>query len=492
MARLRWMCGLAIWGLLLGGRAQAEELADVLRLQAESPAAEMPPAPLATAQPMSPLTAEAFSTGWPRPSSRLYDAPNMFGDPFSPGGKITYEAHIPVLIDGPTILPIFDPVILRQIEQQLTQDATNQAQQQLIDQQNNPPVDPTAISVTVALPDLTGALVAPVREVAFISAQGMVDLQLAGGTRRTKIAENNHTLPQDRVFLFYNHFHNAIASDEFRLPTPGPTGTVPTTDILTRRNVQSLNRYTLGLEKTFEEGQSSVEFRLPLIGDVQRSEGFDVLSDGGNVGNFAIILKRLFFTAENFAAVAGLGINLPTGSDARGSIADVNYEVVNEAIYFLPYVGVAGAPADPFFYQAFAQMDIAGWGNPVDVRDRFGRARVGRLNDQTLLFLDASAGAWLYRNPASRLAGIASLLELHYTTTLQDADDFGVLASRGNSLLFFGNPANRQDILNGTVGLHTILQNGTSLRIGGVFPLRQSDDNRLFDAEVQAAINVPF
>jgi hypothetical protein len=51
---------------------------------------------------------------------------------------------------------------------------------------------------------------------------------------------------------------------------------------------------------------------------------------------------------------------------------------------------------------------------------------------------------------------------------------------------------NRRDILNGTVGLHTVLQNGTSIRVGGVFPLRQSDDNRLFDAEVQAAVNVPF
>jgi hypothetical protein len=61
-----------------------------------------------------------------------------------------------------------------------------------------------------------------------------------------------------------------------------------------------------------------------LIGDLQNGAGLDVQSLGGNVGNFSVILKRLFFTSDNFAFGAGLGINLPTGSDARGSIGDVN------------------------------------------------------------------------------------------------------------------------------------------------------------------------
>jgi hypothetical protein len=144
------------------------------------------------------------------------------------------------------------------------------------------------------------------------------------------------------------------------------------------------------------------------------------------------------------------------------------------------------------FYQAFAQLDIAGWGNPTEISDFRGSREIGKINDQTLLFLDATSGVWLYRNPESRLAGIASILELHYTTTLQDADMFATLGGRSNSLLIFGNSCNQFDILNGTVGVHTVLQNGTTIRVGGVFPLQDGDDNRLFDAEVQAAVNVPF
>ena len=49
------------------------------------------------------------------------------------------------------------------------------------------------------------------------------------------------------------------------------------------------------------------------------------------------------------------------------------------------------------------------------------------LADQTLLYLDASAGYWWYQSTDdSGLTGLASVLELHYTTTLNDADTAGV------------------------------------------------------------------
>lgn len=472
--------------------------------QVQEPATE--PMPETTPPDQTPLmpegasqfaSSQTFSSGLRRPSSSMYDVPNMFGDLFSPGGTISYQTNAQILLIDPAAQATLDPTTLAAVEQQLSQQATQQAMQQIIDQQMDQEgfVDPSQIAIDVELPDLNDAIVPVSPEVVFVSLQGMVDLQLAGGTRRTKIMENNHTLPRDRVSFSYNHFHNAISTDEFRLPGRGASNVTTTPDVFTRRNLQSVNRYTLGFEKTFESGQSSVEFRLPLVGDLQNNPGMDVVSQNGNVGNFSVILKRLFFTAEDFALAAGLGINLPTGSDATGSIGNVGWEVSNEAVHYLPYVGVAGSPGDFWFYQAFAQLDVAGSGNPVDVTDSAGQERVGRLNDQTLLFLDATGGAWLYRNPASRLAGIASILELHYTTTLQDADAFGVVgrgSSFSESVLVFGNANNRLDILNGTVGLHTVLRNGTSFRVGGVFPLHQRDDKRLFDAEVQAAVNVPF
>lgn len=503
----------------------------------------------AMSSPASPFgSGGAFSSGLVRPSSRMYDAPNMFGDFFTSPSRLSFTSQQQLLICDPaataTLDPAqlaivqqqlsqsanqqalqqfgsvvtFDPVQLQTIESQLSSDATSQARQQIIDQQNNSQsegfVDPDLINIVltlpdlsrtvvpnsngfdinVVLPDLSNAIVNPSPRPAVVSLQGSVDLQLAGGTRRTRIIENNHSLPQDRVFLLYNHFHNALVTDEFLLPTRDANNIATNVNTLAQRRVQSVNRFTLGLEKTFESGQSSVEFRLPLIGELQSNPAFDVYSQGGNVGNFAVILKRLFYTTDNFAVAAGLGINLPTGNDANGAVVDVNWRVKNEAVHYLPFIGMAGTPADAFFYQAFAQFDFAGSGNPVDVSDPNTSARVGRLNDQTLLFLDATGGAWLYTNPQSRIAGIASILELHYTTTLQDADSLGVISRSSNnaSVLVFGNPFNQIDILNGTVGLHTQLRNGTTVRVGGVFPLLNGEENRLFDSEVQASVNIPF
>lgn len=495
--------------------ASGQEISEIIQTQAETapggamqnqPTAQTPTAPQTSPFASDTSTSRTFSSGLRRPSSRMYDAPNMFGDMLSPAGCLQFQSNTQLFFLDPRLSGMIDPMALQQLQQQLSQDATNQAiieaqmeldrvQDELFGGTNGSPgepnftVNPDDINISVVLPDLNG-LIAPRVQPVFISVSGMMDLQLAGGTRRTKIMENNHSLPQDRVYLLYNHFHNAITTDEFALPTSDANGVTTSLDVFTRRRVQSLNRYTLGFERTFEEGQSSVEFRLPLIGDLESAPGLDSQSQGGNVGNFSVLLKRLLYTTEDFAVATGLGINLPTGSDASGRVGDVGYEVSNEGVYFLPFVGIAGTPFDDAFYQAFAQLDIAGSGNPLEISDFRGSREVGKINDQTLLFLDATGGVWLYRNPESRIAGLASILELHYTTTLQDADMVGTTGGRFNSLLIFGNCDDHLDILNGTVGLHTVLKNGTTVRVAGVFPL--SESNRLFDAEVQAAINVPF
>lgn len=516
-----WIQSAAWLGVALGWAlaAKGQEISEILQAQAETapqgamqnqPTAQMPASPQTSPFAQDPPT-RTFSSGLRRPSSRMYDAPNMFGDMLSPSGQVKFISNTQLFFLNPQQQATLDPVVLQQLQQQISQDATSQAfmqaqmeadrfRQELDDffgSEGQAPlpdfmIDPTAININVVLPDLNGAIVQPALQPVLIQVAGMADMPLAGGTRRTKIIENNHSLPQDRVYLLYNHFHNAITTDEFALPTTDANGITTNLNVLARRRIQSLNRFTLGFEKTFEDGQSSAEFRLPLIGDLQQTAGLDSQSEGGNVGNFSVILKRLFFTTDDFALALGLGINLPTGSDATGRVGDVGWEVNNQAVYFLPFVGIAGSPFDDVFYQAFAQLDVAGSGNPTEISDFRGSREIGKLNDQTLLFLDATGGVWLYRNPESRLAGIASILELHYTTTMQDADMVGTLAGRGNSLLIFGNCDNQLDIVNGTVGLHTVLQNGTTIRVGGVFPLQQGDDNRLFDAEVQAAINVPF
>jgi hypothetical protein len=52
----------------------------------------------------------------------------------------------------------------------------------------------------------------------------------------------------------------------------------------------------------------------------------------------------------------------------------------------------------------------------------------------------------------------------------------------------FGNQFGGFDLLHLTAGLHSEIQNNTTLRVGAVVPLRAEPD-RFFDAEVQVSLN---
>jgi hypothetical protein len=134
-------------------------------------------------------------------------------------------------------------------------------------------------------------------------------------------------------------------------------------------------------------------------------------------------------------------------------------------------------------------LDIPASGNSVDL-SALGPGTLGVFSEQMLLYLDLSFGCWLCRNAcAAYLTGLASVVELHYTTTLQDTDLVaGTVAGRP---IQFRNSANRMDALQLTVGLHGEIANRTLLRVGGVVPLGDGDD-RFFDAEIQAQLERRF
>ena len=68
-----------------------------------------------------------------------------------------------------------------------------------------------------------------------------------------KVSENNHPLPRDRVFYTFNSFDDAL---KFNSSLDG--------GLLSSSQSQTLMRHTVGVEKTFMEGDSSIEFRLPF------------------------------------------------------------------------------------------------------------------------------------------------------------------------------------------------------------------------------------
>ena len=296
----------------------------------------------------------------------------------------------------------------------------------------------------------------------------LIDLPAPGGGRHLKITENNKALPMDRVYFSYNHFDNARQSVGLDVPNR----TIP------------IDRYTLGVEKTFFDGQWSAEVRLPFGGGYHLS-ATDFGTQNGDVGNVGIILKRLLYSTPYGAIGGGLGIDTPTAGDVIGRTRSSEFVFYNDAVHLSPWVGFLRAPDDCFFYQGFLQVDVPTNGNRVD----FGGNRLGTVADQTLMLIDLEAGYWLYRDRSARcLTGLASILEFHYTTTMQDADLIG--GTDGDQYLIFTNTDNRVDIANLTVGLHAEM-GMTTLSVGGVFPL-STNSNRIFDAEVQVFLNRQF
>jgi hypothetical protein len=319
---------------------------------------------------------------------------------------------------------------------------------------------------------------------------GTLSLPIAGGGSRVgKISENDSPIPRDRIFFSYNHFQNVFQISETPLAPPGPT--------LIRQ--EPIDRYTLGFEKAFFNGWTSVEVRMPFIGSINSQLPNFGYSSTGNIGNLTVVLKSLVYMDNATAVGAGVAIETPTGTDSFTRIDGTRLQFRNDAAHLLPYIGFVWSPGDPrwgwgsgLFLSGFAQVDINANGNRIDVVDRnnMPRGTLGTLTDQNLGFLDLAAGYWLYRNPdAPRLTGLAAVTELHYTTTLQDVDRInGTVA--GNTIAL-NSTGNRFDILNGTIGVQALLFDASSLRVAGVFPLG-NEDRRLFDSEVQVQFNRRF
>jgi hypothetical protein len=316
-----------------------------------------------------------------------------------------------------------------------------------------------------------------------------VDLPTAGGSRRVKIAENDSPIPVDRVFLNYNHFHNVFQLSEQLAIPPGLPPTI--------RQVP-IDRYTVGVEKTMAEGQYSVELRLPFNGTFDEQLQ-TVGVDGGNIGNLALVFKSLLYSDEEAAVGAGLGIDTPTGSDSIGRIGQAQLRFNNQSLHLLPYIGFLVAPGDPtwgwndgVFLSGFAQIDIVTDGSNVNLLPPSGAGArsLGKFNEQNLAFLDLGVGYWLFRHPyAERLTGLAVVSELHYTTSLQDSDVLGANLPGGE--ITVASRGNRFDVLNGTIGVQMLMFELSSLRVAGVFPLRD-EDQRFFDSEVQVQFNRRF
>jgi hypothetical protein len=110
-------------------------------------------------------------------------------------------------------------------------------------------------------------------------------IPFSGGSNRLVIARSNSDLVRDRFYVAYEHTTGSLSASSQAVTSSGA----------------SLDRTFLGLEKTFLDGQASVEVRLPFA--AQRDFTFDrfsIQSDGvlGNVGLIGEVgIVELHFTS---------------------------------------------------------------------------------------------------------------------------------------------------------------------------------------------------
>lgn len=288
-----------------------------------------------------------------------------------------------------------------------------------------------------------------------------------GNVGRQKFSENVSPIPRDRVFVNYSFFQN----------TP-----------LTADGAD-VNRFTPGFEKTFQDGNMSLEFRVPFASTVDSTFSSIGEADTSEFewGDLTMFLKALLYNNDEIAIAGGLGFSFPT-HDAfvvqdPGDTPIIKAE--SAAIHALPYLAALWTPNDQLFVQTYGQIDTDLNGGAVYVNEGGGAVNAGRLQDQTYLFLTATAGYWIYQNPCGNIRGIAPVVEFHYSRSLNDAD---AVATAGGTGVSGGD--DDLSLLNSVVGVNVFMHDSLQLQAGYGFPLSGADDQ--FDGELRITLNWLF
>lgn len=267
------------------------------------------------------------------------------------------------------------------------------------------------------------------------------DVPIPGGSERLLVASNNSPLTRDRIYMTYSHVPGAVTSAS-TLPAAMGTG------------MSSLDQFVIGAEKTLMDGRASVEFRLPVATEQRVTYDTFTLGSDSHLGDVGVIGKFIIARSNVAAVSAGISVQLPTGDDVGGMYNGTTFLIERDGIYVSPFLAILAAPNDDWFYQVFTQADFAvqGDGFSTSGTPLQGQVSRGELEGQTLLRTSLGVGRWLHRSETGLLTAVAGMMELHYTRTLNDADQV-VLAGTTQSFML-GNISNHDDIVNLTSGLH--------------------------------------
>jgi hypothetical protein len=240
-----------------------------------------------------------------------------------------------------------------------------------------------------------------------------------------KVAENESPLPQDRVFVTYNYYNNVNSIVDF-------------------------HRETIGFEKSFFDGTSSLGIRLPF---------FQVDDEGPNrqskIDDVSVILKYALIRDRDAGNVlsAGVSITMPSGAAYRTTTGD------ELAITFVqPFVGYV-RNQENWYVHGFMSLVV-----PTDeVAPK-------------ILFNDLGLGYWVYRgNGQGIVTGVVPTFEVHANTPL---------SHRGSS-----DPERRRVSVDLTAGSHVVFNHASSLGLAVGTPVTGP---RLFSVEALVQLDLAF
>lgn len=293
---------------------------------------------------------------------------------------------------------------------------------------------------------------------------------------RFKASEQTSPIPRDRILFGYGFFNSVNG--------PGGSGDV--------------NRFVPGFEKTFNEGYSSLEVRMPFASTFDSYQpmtatGQIVGTTNTEFGNLTLALKHLLATTERSGLSVGMSIELPTADDIEFENGAFYVRRNSESVHLAPFVGHLYTPTDRTFFQSFAQVSFDANGEHVIIADKItNQTGGGILQDAATLFVDFQAGYWFYRNlevsRSSQISGIAGILEMHFNQTVQDTDY--VSQTVAGVPFQFGNPNYNFGVANLTSGITTEFGQQSTLTCAYVVPLSKAD--RQFDSELQVMFNYYF
>jgi hypothetical protein len=258
-------------------------------------------------------------------------------------------------------------------------------------------------------------------------------------------------MPQDRVYFTFNYFSNLNS-------------------VLNRRFQSSVDelrayRYVFGLEKTFDEGRSSVGIQLPLdnltaesaiSGHFQKQGGSSTSLN--NVSVFAKSILRINPETGSLIS-AGLAVTPATGPNTFAGAKYLNG--VNDTTV-QPFIGYIWR-RDRFYLHGFVALDV-----PTSVRD------------VTMVYNDLGIGYYLYRNPEPDgfLMALVPTFEVHVNDPLTHRDYNNPLDITGTA-----------DIVNLTYGLNALIGQSSVFTFGVVTPVTGP---RPFDYEIVGLLNFRF